>query len=178
MHCAHQGLTLINYRAPIEESRNPVLAAPTNLQIPLTQTGIPSLVCPFLPRSALLSSLHSALLSSLHSALLFPPRSTLFPFALGPLVPSNDVLVSPMHFHDDTFTISSLTALGMGEHLLILLNTVVQNLPEAELRKMRSALNRSLTAADNILYNMALSSSVDALTVSDSMCISPCFRVS
>jgi hypothetical protein len=73
--------------------------------------------------------------------------------------------------HDDAFVISSTTALGMGEHLLSLLDTLIQNLPESELREMRRGLNQSRALVDGLLSNIALSSPFDALTVSDGMCI-------
>lgn len=72
---------------------------------------------------------------------------------------------------DDTFVVSSSTALNMGEHLLALLNTVIQNLPEQELRKMREALYQSVSFTDDLLYNISISSTFDMLTVSDGMCI-------
>ena len=72
---------------------------------------------------------------------------------------------------DDTFLISSSTALGMSEHLIHLLDTIVENLPEAELRKVRGALERSVRAADDILYNMTISSTFDILTLGESMVV-------
>jgi hypothetical protein len=75
--------------------------------------------------------------------------------------------------HDDTFVISSSTALSMGEHLLDLLSTLIQNLPESELRTMRDALNHSVTLADELLYNISLSSPFDTLTINDGTCVLP-----
>ena len=70
---------------------------------------------------------------------------------------------------DDTFLISSSTALGMAENLVILLNTVVKNLPEPELRQVRGALENSVHLADELLYNIAISSTFEMLTLSDGM---------
>lgn len=75
--------------------------------------------------------------------------------------------------HDDIFILSSYTAVGMAEYLLAILNTVIHNLPEPELRKMRESLDRSVTRADELLYNIAISSSFEMLTVDDGMCILP-----
>lgn len=71
---------------------------------------------------------------------------------------------------DDVFLLSSSTALVMGENLVHLLNTVVRNLPESELRKIRDALERSVRIADGLLYNMTISSTFDMLTLSNGMC--------
>ena len=70
---------------------------------------------------------------------------------------------------DDTFLISSSTALGMAENLVVLLNTVVKNLPEPELRQVRGALENSVRLADELLYNIAISSTFEMLTLSDGM---------
>ena len=75
--------------------------------------------------------------------------------------------------HEDTFVVSSSTALGMGEYLLALLNTVVQNLPESELRKMRDALDQSLTLADDLLISISLSSPFDTLALDNGTCPLP-----
>lgn len=75
--------------------------------------------------------------------------------------------------HDDTFIISSSTALGMAEYLLTLLNTVTQNLPEPELHKMRDAMDHSVALVDERLHSMAVSSAFDALTVDDGTCVFP-----
>jgi hypothetical protein len=72
---------------------------------------------------------------------------------------------------DDTFVISSSTALGMAEYLLALLNTVVQNLPASDLRRMRNAMDQSVTLIDDLLYSISISSTFDTLTISDGMCI-------
>ena len=71
------------------------------------------------------------------------------------------------HTPDNVFTISSLTALGMAENLILLLNSLVENLPERELRKVRDALERTVHIADNLLLNMTISSGFDMLTLSD-----------
>ena len=73
--------------------------------------------------------------------------------------------VDPQDGFDDTFVISSATALTMGEQLLFLMNTVAQNLPEAELRMLRNSLGQSLALADDLLYSISLSSRLDVLTI-------------
>ena len=73
--------------------------------------------------------------------------------------------------HDDVFVLSSYAAIGMAEYLLAILNTVIHNLPEPELRKMRKSLDRSVTRTDELLYNIAISSSFEMLTVDDGMYI-------
>ena len=74
---------------------------------------------------------------------------------------------------DDIFIISLSTALGMGQHLLILLNTVIQNLPESELRRVHDTMGQSVTLANKLLEKMSLSSTFNTLTVDDGTCISP-----
>lgn len=61
--------------------------------------------------------------------------------------------------------ISPATALGMGEHLVTLLNTVLQNLPERELRRLLPALERSVCLADELINNLSVSSNFDLLTI-------------
>lgn len=68
---------------------------------------------------------------------------------------------------DDAFVISSSAALEMAENLVLTLNTVIKSLPEAELRKLRSALGRCVRISDDILYNMTMSSTFYALTLDD-----------
>ena len=63
--------------------------------------------------------------------------------------------------------VSPSTALGMGEHLISLLDTIIQNLPEKELRKIRSAMAESISLADLVLENLSVSSTFDMLTVND-----------
>lgn len=70
---------------------------------------------------------------------------------------------------DDTFLVSSATALGMAENLIIVLNSIMGNLPESELRRVRSAMEHSVRVADDILYNAALTSTFDVLTLNDGM---------
>lgn len=74
-------------------------------------------------------------------------------------------------FGDDVFAVSSSTALGMGENLLNLLNTVIMNLPESELRRIRLAMEHSLNLADDLLYSVSASSAFDRLTMSDGTCV-------
>lgn len=64
--------------------------------------------------------------------------------------------------HD--FVVSSSTALEMAEHLLGVLNTIVLNLPELELRSVRNAMGRSVTLADDLLCNLSISSAFEILT--------------
>lgn len=72
-----------------------------------------------------------------------------------------------VHTPDDIFTISSSTALGMAENLVLLLNSLVKNLPERELRKVRNALERTVHVADDLLLNITISSGFNMLTLSD-----------
>ena len=75
--------------------------------------------------------------------------------------------------HNDIFILSSYTAVGMAKYLLAILNTVIHNLPEPELCKMRESLDRLVTCADKLLYNIAISLSFEMLTVDNGMCILP-----
>ena len=61
----------------------------------------------------------------------------------------------------------------MGQHLLVLLNTIIRNLPESELHRVRNAMGQSVTLADELLEKMSLLSTFDTLTVNDGTCISP-----
>ena len=74
---------------------------------------------------------------------------------------------------DDTFTIPSLAALGMSETLVLLLNAMIRNLPEPELRTLRATLQESVNTADDILYNMMISSTFEMLSVSGSKLTHP-----
>ena len=75
------------------------------------------------------------------------------------------MMYTPMS--DDVFLVSSPTALWMAENLVLVLNTMIRNLPEAELRRMRVALVNSVHAVDDMLCNIAISSTFDMLSVSD-----------
>jgi hypothetical protein len=68
---------------------------------------------------------------------------------------------------DDTFTVTSSTALGMAESLVDLLNRLVLNLPEAELHVVRAALEQSVGIADELLQNISISSTFETLSVDD-----------
>lgn len=70
---------------------------------------------------------------------------------------------------DDIFIVSSSTALGIAKNLVHTLDTVLNNLPELELRKIRDALEHSVGVADDILFNMTISSGFDILTLSDGL---------
>lgn len=70
---------------------------------------------------------------------------------------------------DDVFLVSPFTALGMAENLVNVLNTIIGNLPESELRRLRSAMEHSVRTADEILYNIAITSTFDVLTLNDGM---------
>ena len=70
---------------------------------------------------------------------------------------------------DDIFTVSSSTALTIAENLVFLLSTVVSNLPEAELREIRDALEHTIHVADDLLFNMTVSSSFDTLALNDGL---------
>lgn len=74
---------------------------------------------------------------------------------------------------DDVFLVSPSTALGMAENLVQLLHTIVKNLPEAELRQVRAAMEDSVRLADELLYNIAISSTFEMLTLNDGMCALP-----
>jgi len=70
---------------------------------------------------------------------------------------------------DDRFLISSSTALDMTENLVRLLDTMIKNLPESELRWVYNALGNSLRIVDDIMYKITTSSTFDVLPLSDSM---------
>lgn len=59
-------------------------------------------------------------------------------------------------------------ALGIGEQLVIVLNSIIQDLPEDELLEIRSTLERSIGLVDDVLYQVSLSN-FEMLTVSDGM---------
>ena len=71
---------------------------------------------------------------------------------------------------NDPFVVSPSTAVGMSEHLLIVLNTIIKNLPESELREVRASLEETSNVADDILYNMTISSTFEMLSVNEGMC--------
>ena len=68
---------------------------------------------------------------------------------------------------NDLFLVSSTTALAMAENLLLVLNAIMGNLPESELRKIRSAMEHSVRVADDILYSTAIASTFDVLSLND-----------
>jgi len=68
---------------------------------------------------------------------------------------------------DDVFLVSSPTALGMAENLVLVVNTMIRNLPEGELRRMRNSLVNSVRLVDDTLCNIAISSTFDMLSVSE-----------
>ena len=68
---------------------------------------------------------------------------------------------------NDVFLVSSTTALAMAENLLLVLNAIMGNLPESELRRIRSAMEHSVRVADDILYNITITSTFDVLTLND-----------
>ncbi|KAF9779416.1 hypothetical protein BJ322DRAFT_1024327 [Thelephora terrestris] len=68
---------------------------------------------------------------------------------------------------DDIFSIASSTAVGMGENLVTTLNTIIMNLPEADLRKVRDAVNRSLQLADDLLHHFPISPAFEFVSTSD-----------
>ena len=68
---------------------------------------------------------------------------------------------------DDAFLVSSSTALGIAENLILLLDTMISNLPEPELRRMRGALGHSLRIADDMLFKITISSTFDTFSLSD-----------
>ena len=74
---------------------------------------------------------------------------------------------SNMTSSPDAFLVSSSTALGMAEDLVHILNTIIRNLPEPELRRVHNALERSVRMADDILCNIAISATFDVLSLSD-----------
>lgn len=74
---------------------------------------------------------------------------------------------------DDAFLVSSTTALEIAENLVLLLDTMISNLPENELRKMRCALGHSLRIADDILFKVTVSSTFDMFSFSDGAYMHP-----
>jgi hypothetical protein len=62
----------------------------------------------------------------------------------------------------------------MAENLLYLLNTVIGNLPESELRTVRDAVQNSLRVADDQLLNHSISSTFDMLSVGEGEAESEC----
>ena len=68
---------------------------------------------------------------------------------------------------DDAFLIPSSTALVMTEHLVYLLDTMIKNLPEFELRMVYRALEHSLRIADDLLFKMSILSTFGMLSPSD-----------
>ena len=85
------------------------------------------------------------------------------------ITPSRSYLLcnSNMTSSSDVFLVSSSTALGMAEDLVLVLNTIIRNLPEPELRRVHNALERSVRIADDILCNIAISATFDVLSLSD-----------
>ena len=59
------------------------------------------------------------------------------------------------------------TALAIGENLVAILNTIISNLPENELRKMRFAVEQSVRLADDLLYNLSVSSTFYMLNMNE-----------
>lgn len=73
---------------------------------------------------------------------------------------------------EDVFVVTSSTGLQMAESLLRLLDTVVGNLPEAELRRIRNAMEHSVRLADDLLFSISISSGFEMLTTNDGVCAS------
>lgn len=69
--------------------------------------------------------------------------------------------------HPNAFIIPASTALGVAENLIVALNTMIRDLPEPELRKVRAALEVSTDTADDILYNMMILSTFEMLSFND-----------
>ena len=88
--------------------------------------------------------------------------------------PPSTMAVTP----NDPFVVSSSTALGMSEHLLLVLNTIIKNLPESELREVRASLEETANVADDILYNMMISSTFEMLSVNEGTCAYPSLFIS
>ena len=70
-----------------------------------------------------------------------------------------------MHAQDDIFTLSSTTALGIGESLLFTLITIIVNLPEPELRKIHHGVRETLNIADGLLQNLSITSGFEMLSL-------------
>jgi hypothetical protein len=68
---------------------------------------------------------------------------------------------------DDIVTLSSLTALGMGENLISTLNTIIMSLPEAELRRIHQVMGDTLRLTDELLDNLSISSAFEMLSMND-----------
>ena len=71
---------------------------------------------------------------------------------------------------EDLFIVTSSTALAMALNLMGLLNTIVESLPEPELRTIRDAMEQSIHTADDLLFNFSISSDFDMLTVGEGVC--------
>ena len=72
-----------------------------------------------------------------------------------------------MHYQDDLVTLSSATALGIGENLIFSLMTIMVNLPEFELRKIHEGLIEGVQVADSLLRNLSIASGFEMLTMND-----------
>ena len=59
----------------------------------------------------------------------------------------------------------------MAKHLIILLNTIFGNLLEPEPREVHGALERSVYVADELLHNIAISSTFETLTQRRCVCV-------
>jgi hypothetical protein len=68
---------------------------------------------------------------------------------------------------DDVVTLSSLTALGMGENLILTLNTIIMSLPEAELRRIHQVMGETIRLTDDLLENLSISSAFEMLSMND-----------
>src|ERR1700753_1460234 len=71
---------------------------------------------------------------------------------------------------NNTFIVSSTTALSMGEHLIHALNNIVVNLPVPELHKICGELRRTVRVAEDILYSEDIPAGFDMLTLNDGTC--------
>ena len=70
-----------------------------------------------------------------------------------------------MHAQDDIFTLSSTTALGIGESLIYTLITIIVNLPEPELHKIHHGMRETLGIADGLLQNLLITSGFEMLSL-------------
>lgn len=72
-----------------------------------------------------------------------------------------------MHAQDDIFILSSATALGIGESLILTLISIIVNLPEHELHLLRRGIANVLHIADDQLQNLSIPPGFEMLSLSD-----------
>lgn len=73
---------------------------------------------------------------------------------------------------EDLFVVTSSTALGMAEDLMRLLSTIMENLPEAELRRIRGSLERSINDVDDLLLRRSVFYGFKVFSIGEGACTS------